>query len=73
VLLLFHKPTLSKETTAYVVHGEADQAEAFARRLLEAGMGAAEVPAMESSLLTSASGLPETGAQDSDRVVTDGD
>ena len=32
-LLRFLGPTLKKETTAYVVHGEEDQAEAFARRL----------------------------------------
>ena len=32
-LLRFLGPTLKPQTTAYVVHGEEDQAEAFARRL----------------------------------------
>lgn len=57
-LLRFLKPTLVKETSAYVVHGEEDQAEGFARRLLEAGMGRANVPAMETSVITSVQGLP---------------
>ena len=57
-LLRFLGPTLKKETTAYVVHGEEDQAEAFARRLLDAGIGRAEVPAMDSSVVTSTIGLP---------------
>jgi metallo-beta-lactamase family protein len=51
-LLKFLKPTLVKETRAFVVHGEEDQAEAFASRLMHAGLGAANVPAMESSTLT---------------------
>ena len=49
-LLRFLGPTITPETTAYVVHGEADQAEAFGARLLAAGMGCVEVPAMESSV-----------------------
>ncbi len=48
-LLRFLEPTLSPKTTAYVVHGEADQAEIFAARLVNAGMGRAVVPAMETS------------------------
>ena len=32
--------------SAYVVHGEADQSEAFAARLVEAGIGRATVPAL---------------------------
>jgi metallo-beta-lactamase family protein len=51
-LLRFLKPTLRKETQAYVVHGEVPQAEGFAQRLLEAGIGAATVPALESSFVT---------------------
>jgi metallo-beta-lactamase family protein len=50
-LIRFLTPTLRKETTAYVVHGEAPQAEGLAARLLAAGMGAAHVPAMESSVV----------------------
>jgi metallo-beta-lactamase family protein len=51
-LIRFLKPTLVKQTAAYVVHGEEDQAEAFASRLLANGIGAANVPAMESSMYT---------------------
>jgi metallo-beta-lactamase family protein len=50
-LLRFLGPTLDRGTSAYVVHGEVDQAEGFARRLLKAGIGRAEIPAMESSML----------------------
>jgi metallo-beta-lactamase family protein len=52
-LLRFLKPTLVPQTRAYIVHGEVDQAEGFARRLLAAGIGGAVVPAKESSLFTS--------------------
>ena len=73
-LLRFLKPTLAKETTAYVVHGEEDQAEMFARRLLQAGMGRANVPAMETSVITSAEGLPPPTKRDDERNVrSDGD
>src|SRR5207237_3292669 len=48
-LLKFLAPALVKQTTAFVVHGEADQAEAFARHLLDRGIGSASVPAMETS------------------------
>ena len=48
-LLRFLKPTLVSQTEAYVVHGEVDQAEAFAQRLIAAGVGRATVPATESS------------------------
>ena len=51
-LLRFLGPTLKPETTAYVVHGEVPQAEAFAARLLKAGVGRAMVPAMESSIVS---------------------
>jgi metallo-beta-lactamase family protein len=50
-LLKFLGPTLVPQTSAYVVHGEVDQAEAFAARLLNAGVGRAEVPALETSLV----------------------
>jgi len=73
-LLRFLKPTLVKETTAYVVHGEEDQAEGFARRLLEAGIGRANVPAMETSVITSIEGLPPPTARHDERNVrSDGD
>jgi metallo-beta-lactamase family protein len=68
-LLRFLKPTLVKETTAYVVHGEEDQAEGFARRLLEAGVGRANVPAMETSVITSIEGLPPSTARPDERNV----
>lgn len=48
-LLRFLTPTLRPQTTAFVVHGEVPQAETFANKLLAAGMGAAMVPAMETS------------------------
>jgi metallo-beta-lactamase family protein len=48
-LLRFLKPVLGKNTQAFVVHGEVDQAEAFAGRLLLAGAGSAMVPAIETS------------------------
>jgi metallo-beta-lactamase family protein len=50
-LLKFLTPTLRPETTVCVVHGEVDQAEGFANRLLRAGIGRAIVPAMETSLV----------------------
>jgi len=53
-LLRFLKPTLTKQTSAYVVHGEEDQAEGFASRLMQAGMQWATVPAIDSSVFTSA-------------------
>ena len=50
-LLRFLTPTLTAQTTAYVVHGEELQAETFANRLVGRGIGRAEVPAMESSVV----------------------
>lgn len=55
-LLRFLAPTLKPETTAYIVHGEVPQAEAFAGRLLAAGVGRAIIPAMETSAV--AYGVP---------------
>jgi metallo-beta-lactamase family protein len=48
-LLKFLAPTLVPQTTAYVVHGEVPQAEGFAERLLQAGIGNVVIPAMETS------------------------
>ncbi|HTW94918.1 MAG TPA: MBL fold metallo-hydrolase, partial [Tepidisphaeraceae bacterium] len=50
-LLRFLAPTLKPRTTAYVVHGEVDQAETFAQRLVAGGVGRAVVPAMESTVI----------------------
>jgi Cft2 family RNA processing exonuclease len=50
-LMKFLTPTLRPETTAYVVHGEADQAEAMARNLAARGVGQVVVPALESSVM----------------------
>ena len=73
-LLRFLQPTLTPQSTAYVVHGEEDQAEAFARRLLRGGIGRAVVPAMESSVITSAEGLPPPSRRDDERNIrSDGD
>jgi metallo-beta-lactamase family protein len=48
-LLRFLKPTLAGSTDFYVVHGEVDQAEGFAMRLLRGGAARATVPALETS------------------------
>jgi metallo-beta-lactamase family protein len=73
-LLRFLKPTLHERTTAYVVHGEPEQSEGFARRLLEAGMGSVIVPALETSVIDSPSGARKAAkAPRSGDVVTDGD
>jgi metallo-beta-lactamase family protein len=50
-LLRFLKPTLVEKTSAWVVHGEVDQAEGFARRILAGGIGRAAIPAMETSVI----------------------
>lgn len=50
-LLKFLAPTIRQETQAYIVHGEPPQAEGFAQKLIEAGMGSATVPALETSLV----------------------
>jgi metallo-beta-lactamase family protein len=49
-LLSFLKPTLRSQSTAYVVHGEPDQADAFAQKLVAAGIGQAVVPAMQTTI-----------------------
>jgi metallo-beta-lactamase family protein len=48
-LLRFLKPAIGPQTTAYVVHGEADQAEGFAGRLLAVGVGRASIPSRETA------------------------
>jgi metallo-beta-lactamase family protein len=70
-LLRFLGPVLVPNTQAFVVHGEVDQAEAFAGRLLLAGAGSAVVPAMETSAVTFGSAPTKTPA--SQPHGTDGD
>jgi metallo-beta-lactamase family protein len=60
-LMRFLTPALKSETEAYIVHGEVPQAEAFARRLLGAGISRATIPAMETSV--DAYALPPTPPQ----------
>ena len=50
-LLRFLKPTLGKQTSSWIVHGEVDQSEGFAHRLMGAGIGRASVPALETSII----------------------
>jgi metallo-beta-lactamase family protein len=59
-LLRFLKPVMNAATRAFVVHGEIDQAEAFADRLVQSGAGQATVPAMETSVVTFSA--PQPGA-----------
>jgi metallo-beta-lactamase family protein len=47
----FLAPALGENTQAFVVHGEADQAEAFAARLVARGVRSAVVPAMTSAMM----------------------
>jgi metallo-beta-lactamase family protein len=70
-LLRFLGPTIRKETTAYVVHGEVPQAEGLAARLLNAGMGSVHVPAMETSVV--AFSAPETAPAPQKPGRTDND
>jgi metallo-beta-lactamase family protein len=58
-LMRFLTPTIRPQTSAFVVHGEEEQAETFAGRLLAAGMGRATVPAMETSLVEFTAPPPE--------------
>ncbi len=50
-LLRFLTPTIRPATNFYVVHGEDEQAEAFAARLVAGGAGRAVVPAMQTAIL----------------------
>jgi metallo-beta-lactamase family protein len=50
-LLRFLKPTLVRQTSAWIVHGEVDQAEGFAHRLIAAGIGRAAVPGIGTSII----------------------
>jgi len=72
-LLKFLAPTLVPACKGFVVHGEVDQAEGFAQKLLSGGMGAAIVPAQETSVITS----PDAGSVSPQALdapaATDGD
>jgi metallo-beta-lactamase family protein len=70
-LLKFLAPTITPKTTAYVVHGEVPQAEGFANRLLRAGMGAVNVPAMETTVV--AFSAPEERSESAVPGRTDND
>jgi metallo-beta-lactamase family protein len=50
-LLRFLTPAVGPQTTAWVVHGEVDQSEPFAERLLSAGINRVNIPALESSIV----------------------
>jgi metallo-beta-lactamase family protein len=62
-LMRFLKPVIGPQTEAYVVHGEVPQAEAFANRLLAAGLARATIPAMESSLVAYSSLATKTNSE----------
>ena len=51
-LIRFLRPTIGPQTQFHVVHGEEDQSEVFAMRLLSEGASRVNVPAMESAALS---------------------
>jgi metallo-beta-lactamase family protein len=53
-LLKFLGPTIRKDSQFYIVHGEPDQADVFAERLIQSGVGRATVPAMETTFIADA-------------------
>jgi metallo-beta-lactamase family protein len=61
-LMRFLQPALGARTEACIVHGEVPQAEAFAARLLAAGVARATVPAMETSLDAYSAAAPASDA-----------
>ena len=70
-LLRFLKPTLVPQATGFVVHGEVPQAEGFAQRLLQAGVGAASVPAMETSVIAFAASGESVAAREPGKTDQD--
>ena len=70
-LLRFLGPTLVPSSSAYAVHGEVPQAEGLANRLLRAGIGRVDVPAMETSVVLFSAPEPPKNAPTPGR--TDGD
>lgn len=69
-LLRFMSPALAPHTTAFVVHGEADQAEVFAGKLMQKGIKLATVPAMTTSVTTTYDDTPKVATTP---AATDGD
>jgi metallo-beta-lactamase family protein len=51
-MLRFLGPTITPATTFYVVHGEVQQAEGMARRLLDGGAGNVLIPAIETAAMS---------------------
>jgi metallo-beta-lactamase family protein len=79
-LLKFLSPSINASTEAFVVHGEADQADGFAARLIKAGAGRALVPAMGSTVLSGLVDAPNVqgdlsgaAAGSTSRAISDGD
>ena len=70
-LLRFLGPALGPQTTAYVVHGEVPQSEAFAESLLEQGAGNVVVPAMESSVVAYTGAIADGVRPTSEPLRTD--
>jgi metallo-beta-lactamase family protein len=73
-LLRFLAPTLKPQTNAFVVHGEPEEAEGLAARLLAHGIGQAHVPAIESSVIAISADVPVPPVKPADNVArTDND
>jgi metallo-beta-lactamase family protein len=70
-LMRFLAPALSEKTLAYVVHGEADQAEAMAARLVEKGLKTTMVPAMTTSTTLFGSSFQQNRSETN--AASDGD
>ncbi len=66
-LLRFLKPTLTRQTTAFVVHGESDRCDGFAARLSAAGVGSAIAPATNTVAIVGAAPVSAT----SENIATD--
>lgn len=61
-LLKFLAPTLTPQTTAFVVHGEEDRVDGFAARLTAAGIGAASAPASATVAVIGEGSIPTEAA-----------
>jgi metallo-beta-lactamase family protein len=73
-LMRFLGPTLKPDTTAFVVHGEPEEAEGLAARLLAKGIGQAHVPAIESTVIAISADVPVTPMKPAENVArTDND
>lgn len=67
----FLSPALNEHTQAFVVHGEPEQAESFAARLIARGVNSASVPAMSSAMMLYS--VPPQKQSTSQPATTDGD